>query len=308
MADWPVALAPGLAGHLSRYIPVKPIRNTGPEHIVLAQETDPGRQVVIKLLQYDASADSEVWSRRSQLLVRSGVTLGRLRHPNIVELYDFGVSPDGVLLVMEYLEGGSLDQKLATFGMLEAVDLIPIARDLASGLDYIHEGGLVHCDIRPGRIAMDAEGKCRLLGFSSARSPGATSVGGGVSLPASVIYAAPEQLAGNIVPATDQFSLAAVIYRALTGRRPFRATELVTLIGQILADTPAAPSRVRPGLPQGVDTVMARALAKNPGDRFRDCSQFADAFEDAFGRGSGQWLSRVDPEQVGKWVKRIWGR
>ncbi len=207
---------------------------------------------------------------------------------------------------MEYLEGGSLDQKLATFGMLEALDLVPIARDVARALDYIHEGGLVHCDIRPGRIAMEAEGKSRLLGFSSARSPGATSVGGGVSLPASVIYAAPEQLAGNIVPATDQFSLAAVIYRALTGRRPFRATELVTLIRQILTETPAPPSRVRPGLPQGVDAVLARALAKNPDDRFRDCSQFADAFEDAFGMGSGRWWSRVDPAKVGNWVRRIW--
>ncbi len=307
MADWPFAIAPGLAGHLSPYRPVKPVRNSGPEHICVAEETGAHRLVVIKLIQDESLVAPEIYARRRQLLIRSGVTLGKLRHPNIVATYDFGVSPDGVFVVMEYVEGASLDQKLALFGSLDAPDLISIVRGLTSALDYSHEAGLVHCDIRPARIMLDAEGKCRLMGFSAARSPGATSMGGGVSLPASLVYAAPEQLEGNIVAKTDQFSLAAVVYRAMTGRRPHRATQLVTLIRQILTETPEPPSLIRPGLPKAVDAVMARAFARNPDDRFPNCTAFADAFAEGFGMGGGPWWSRVGASRMGKLVRGIGG-
>jgi serine/threonine-protein kinase len=290
MADWNFPIAPALARHLVRYTPVKPLKGSGPEHLYLAEEAATRRLVVIKLLQEEPSTSPDLYSRRRQLLIRSGVTLSKLRHPNIIETYDFGASPDGVFVVMEYMQGGSLEQKLAAFGALGVPDVASMARGLAGALDYAHEEGLVHCDIRPDRVGFDAAGMCRLTGFAAARSPGATSMGGAVSLPGSLVYAAPEQLMGNIVAATDQFSLAGVMYRALTGRRPFRATEVVALIRQILTETPEPPSRTRPGLPRAADAVFAKALMRNPEDRFRDCSAFADALDDALGTGGNGGL------------------
>ena len=304
MAALPFSLKPALFQHLIRYVPVKPLKTSGPERIYLAQETPSGRLVVVKLLQEDPAISAEVYARRRQRLIRSGITLSKLRHPNIVEACEFGAPPDGVFVVMEYLEGGSLDQKLASFGALEGADLCSMVSELASGLDFAHRAGVVHCDIRPGQIMFDAAGRSRLMGFASARSPGATSIGGGVSLPASLVFAAPEQLQCNIEAATDQFCLAAVTYRALTGRRPFRATEVVPLIRQILTEAPEPPTRARPGLPKAVDRVLEKALARNPDDRFPDCSQFADAFGDACGLGRTRRLwARVNTGLVRKWMR-----
>ncbi len=286
----PHSIPPSLAEHLSKYARLQAIDSSGPETVYAADDTIGRRRVAIKLLSEGDSESAEAFAQRQRSLIRAATISGKLNHPNIVAIYDVGVQQGGMYLVMEYVDGGSLERKIAAQRVLDPEYAAAILLDAAAALDYAHKSGIVHCDMSPCRILVAGQGGAKIAGFSLARSLGATSVRGGATLPRSLVFAAPEQLRGDAERATDQFSLAAIAYYALTGRRPFPAPMLVTLIRQILTETPVPASRLRPELPPALDAVLQRGMAKNPADRYRDCTQFAEAVVAAFRPDQGQTL------------------
>src|SRR5262249_20951300 len=205
-----------------------------------------------------------------------------LKHPNICVLYDVGLYDGKDFLVMEYVEGITLAQRLAK-GRLPVADALKIALEMADALDKAHRSGVVHRDLKPSNIMLTAEGT-KLLDFglakarsepSDAREAASTDPTDTESLTASgtilgtLQYMTPEQLEGQNADArTDIFAFGAVLYEMITGRRAFEGKSQAGLISAILSVNPPSPSRVVSGVSPTLDHVIQRCLTKNPAQRW----------------------------------------
>src|SRR5215510_12431266 len=243
-----------------------------------ARDTRLDRAVAIKLLREHISNDPESKAR----FEREARTIAGLKHPNICVLYDVGHHDGKDFLVMEYVEGITLAQRLAK-GRLPVADSIKIALEVADALDKAHRSGVVHRDLKPGNIMLTSEGT-KLLDFglakarsepSNARETASTDPTDTESLTASgtilgtLQYMAPEQLEGQDADArTDIFAFGAVLYEMITGRRAFEGKSQAGLMSAILSANPPSPSRVVSGVPPALDHVIQRCLAKNPAQRW----------------------------------------
>src|SRR5256885_9277620 len=204
--------------------------------------------------------------------------IAQLRHPNILNVYDFGEYQGTPYMIVEYVAGGSLANKLSD-GFLDQAVALRYLRGIASGLDYAHEHGIVHRDVKPANVLLEKDntpvladfGLAKLLQGSSLKSMTGVTTG----TPA---YMAPEQVAGSKVgPAADRYSLASIAYEMLTGVIPFDGEALMELLYAQVHREPPAPSSREPSLPPGVDAVMLRGLAKGPAARWNSCTEFVDA-------------------------------
>src|SRR5690242_3936250 len=208
--------------------------------------------------------------------------IARLRHPNIVDVYDFGDFQGTPYMIVEYVPGGSLAARMAT-GPLDRETAIRILRGIAAGLDYAHAHGVVHRDVKPANVLLTAEespvladfGLAKLMQGSSLKSMTGVTTG----TPA---YMAPEQVTGERVgPAADRYSVATIAYEMLTGVIPFDGEGLMELLYAQVHRYPTPPSGRLPDLGPVVDAVIMRGLAKNPADRWESCAAFVDALERA---------------------------
>ncbi len=247
------------------------------------------RPVAIKLIHPRLAVDAQFEERfrREARLVAS------LRHPHIVQVYDYQVTDNGPVMVMEFLPGGSLKERLDDLrGQGQRLPLAEAARitgALASALDYAHRQGAVHRDVKPANVLFDREGAPVLADFGIARilddESGLTQPGTLIGTPA---YLSPEQAAGEVVgPASDLYSLGIVLYEMVTGAPPFQGTTTAILTGHASAPPPPAASRVV-GLPAAVDEILRRALAKSPADRFPSGAALAQALRNAIGAAIGE--------------------
>ncbi len=207
-------------------------------------------------------------------------TIARLQHPHILPLYDYGAEDDILYLVMAYIDGGSLGT-LIDRGPLPPKQVENLLRQIGAALDYAHREGVIHRDIKPDNILLDKEGNALLADFGIAKLSGGsasnlTATGGLVGTPA---YMAPEQGRGDeITGSADLYSLGVVIYEMLTGRQPYSAdTPMQVVIKHMNEDVPSIRNVVE-DLPASLDLVLQRALAKNPQNRYKTASEFADDF------------------------------
>jgi serine/threonine-protein kinase len=240
--------------------------------VFLADDTLLGHAVALKLLQTGAG-DAASAERQAYLrYVREAEAAGRLRHPNIVALFD--ADPARGLFVLELMPGGTLGERLALEGPLPLARARRLALDLLAALGVAHDRGIVHRDLKPANIFYDAAGNAKLGDFGAAHLAdfGQTQTGGFLG---TVAYMSPEQItAAPIGPAADVYGLGVTLFEALTGRPPFLGPDLVA---QHLGEAPPAPSALRPGLSRAHDEVLARALAKAPGERFASTAEMAVA-------------------------------
>ncbi len=208
--------------------------------------------------------------------------IAKLRHPNIVDVYDFGDFQGTPYMIVEYVPGGSLAARMAK-GPLDRQAAIRILRGIAAGLDYAHSHGVVHRDVKPANVLLTAEespvladfGLAKLMQGSSLKSMTGVTTG----TPA---YMAPEQVTGERVgPAADRYSVATIAYEMLTGVIPFDGEGLMELLYAQVHRYPTPPSGRMPDLGPAVDAVIMRGLAKNPADRWETCAAFVDALERA---------------------------
>lgn len=250
-----------------------------------ARDTRLDRTVAIKILSETLAADPQFRERFD----REGRAISQLTHPHICTLYDVGQHEGTAFLVMEYLEGATLADRLAK-GALPVDQGLTIAIAIASALDKAHRAGIVHRDLKPGNIML-TKGGAKLLDFGLAKSQGPVVGGGGQSMlpttPAHLTekgtvlgtfqYMAPEQLEGQEADArTDVFAFGVVLYEMMAGRRAFEGRTHASLIGAILKDQPPPVSSLRPLTPASLDHVVARCLAKEPDDRWHSAHDLHD--------------------------------
>jgi serine/threonine-protein kinase len=187
----------------------------------------------------------------------------------VVRTHDFGETGGVWYLTMEYVEGITVRELLDTRGRLGVSAVLALGTQLAESLVVAHEVGVIHRDIKPQNLLLDADGVLKVMDFGvarlSERSLGLTEAGLVVGTPA---YMPPEQITGEPVDhRADLYSAGAVLYECLTGRPPIEAASMVTLFARVLAETPAAPSSLVPDVPAALDDVVLQLLAKRPEDR-----------------------------------------
>jgi serine/threonine-protein kinase len=218
------------------------------------------------------AAEVEAFERR---FFREAKLAGGLSHPNIVTVYDVGRSGDLAYIAMEFLEGWSLRQVLDSGVVLPAERIAEMAAQVADGLAFAHASGIVHRDIKPANIMVLSNETVKIADFGVALLPaGSGTLDGAVF--GSPKYMSPEQVTGKVVDGrSDIFSLGAVLYEMLTGLAPFGGHELTAILYQVLNTDPPPPSSRRRQLPTAFDRIVARAMAKDPADRYQSAADFA---------------------------------
>jgi serine/threonine protein kinase len=220
--------------------------------------------------------------------------IAQMRHPNILNVYDFGEYQGTPYMIVEYVPGGSLAHRLGQ-GMLAQAAALNFLRGIAAGLDYAHSRGVVHRDIKPANVLLEPDdtpviadfGLAKLLQGSSLKSMTGVTTG----TPA---YMAPEQVTGSKVgPAADRYSLATIAYEMLTGVIPFDGEALMELLYAQVHREPPPPSTRNSSLNPRVDAVIMRGLAKDPNARWESCTAFVHALEQALAPGPAAAVART---------------
>ncbi|HXM78289.1 MAG TPA: serine/threonine-protein kinase, partial [Thermoanaerobaculia bacterium] len=271
-----MTLSPGK--RLGPYEIVAPVGAGGMGEVYRARDTRLERTVAVKVLPDHLSRDEDVRQR----FEREAKTISSLSHPHICALYDVG-SQDGIeYLVMEFLEGETLTDRLAN-GPLPVEQALRYGIEMADALEKAHRQGIVHRDLKPGNVMLTKSG-VKLLDFGLAKAVAPASANSSLTALPTVSpnltqegtilgtfqYMAPEQLEGREADArTDIFAFGAVLYEMATGRKAFEGKSQASLIGSILRDEPAPISVVQPMTPPALDRVVKTCLAKEPDDRFQ---------------------------------------
>ncbi|HKA37028.1 MAG TPA: serine/threonine-protein kinase, partial [Thermoanaerobaculia bacterium] len=273
-----MALAAG--SKLGPYEVLSAIGAGGMGEVYKARDPRLERNVAVKVLPSHLSASPEVRQR----FEREAKTISQLSHPHICALYDVG-NQDGVeYLVMEYLEGETLAQRLLN-GSIPAEQTLKYGMEIADALDKAHRQGIVHRDLKPGNVMLTKSGvKLLDFGLAKAVAPPAvsgssysvlpTQAGSNLTQEGTILgtfqYMAPEQLEGREADArTDIFAFGAVLYEMATGRKAFSGRSQASLISSIMKEEPAPISTLVPMAPPALDRVVKTCLAKDPEDRFQ---------------------------------------
>jgi len=210
---------------------------------------------------------------------------GRLHHANIVTIYDAGIEGELCYLAMEYIKGPTLSKYCSKGGLLPVPEAIKLILRVCLGLDYAHKYGIIHRDIKPSNILIDKNVTPKISDFGIARSPEQAPQLGLYGTPS---YMSPEQLNDqDIGPQGDIFSLGCVLYELLTGKKAFHGENNFATIFKVLNEEPPPVSTLRPGLPKALEAITKRALKKIPGERYRDCIEFAQQLREVLQQLSG---------------------
>ena len=227
-----------------------------------AFDVDLDRRVAVKLLA--PNADRVRFEREAR-------SAAALAHPNICALYGYGETEGRPFMVLEYLPGGSLEERLTPGRPLPDDETRRIAVDIAAGLAHAHERGLVHRDLKPSNVLFDAEGRAKIADFGIARlgeASGLTELGTVLGTATTI---SPEQAAGlAATPASDVYAFGVILYRLLTGRLPFEAEDALTLAAMHRDMPPPPLARFRADAPAALESIAMAALAKSPADRPRN--------------------------------------
>ena len=250
--------------------------------VFLARDPHLGRRVALKTYELPEGISEEMAQEFQTRLLREAHAAANLSHPHIVTVHDAGIDPGRGFpyIVMEYVPGRSLKEILAGPRRM-SLDLgLRIIDALADALDAAHKAGIVHRDIKPANVLVrESDGAVKIADFGVARLSASelTRTGTLIGSPA---YMSPEQVRGGEIDGrSDLFSLAVVLYEALTARRPFAGDDLPAVMYSVAHVTPDPPSRLVRSLPQAIDAFFERALAKEPGDRFPDGESFRAALQ-----------------------------
>ncbi len=222
-----------------------------------------GRPVAVKLMRAEEATDSERFRMEAQ-------TAGRLNHPNVVSVYDFGSHDGQFYLVMELVDGWSLAQERSLRGALAPREAAAVAAQMAAGLAAAHRQGVIHRDIKPANVMLSTDRTAKITDFGIARF--ADEAAGTLTATGKILgtadYLAPERALGRpAVPASDVYSLGCVLYELLTGRAPFRGATSLAVVQQHVDAAPPPPLHLRPETPHPLSEYVLCLLAKDPAHR-----------------------------------------
>jgi hypothetical protein len=254
----------------------------GMGEVYLAHDTRLDRPVALKVLPERFAEDKRFRER----LLRESRLAASLDHPNVVPLYDAGEIDGRLFIAMRYVDGVDLQALLRSSAPLAPERAVLIAGQLAEALDAAHQRGLVHRDVKPSNVLLDQQSghdHAYLADFGLTRSSQADGPADGQFM-GTVDYVAPEQIRGGEVDGrADQYALGCLLFECLTGSLPYRHSSEVAAIFAHLDEAPPAASERHEALPPAVDPVLARAMAKEPAQRFDSCRQLVAAAHDALG-------------------------
>jgi eukaryotic-like serine/threonine-protein kinase len=258
-----------------RYVLHEPAGEGGMATVWHATDQVLDRPVALKILRPNLAEDPGLLERfRAEALAAA-----RLNHPNIVNVFDAGTEDHTAFIVMELFEGETLRERLNRDGHLPPEEAVSVLLQALSALQFAHENGLIHRDVKPGNILLGPDGRVKVTDFGIAKAAYAdqdpTTTG---SVLGSVPYLSPEQVQGNPTDGrSDVYSAGATLYEALTGRPPFVAESNLAAAMLRLTKDPAPPRSLRPGIPRALEAVVMRALARDPEARFASAQDMTAA-------------------------------
>lgn len=247
-----------------------------------------GRRVAVKILRPDLAKDPAFQSR----FRREAQSAASLNHPNIVAVYDTGEDVLGdpsasvvvPYIVMEYVDGQTLRQLLASGRRLLPERALEITAGVLAALDYSHRHGIVHRDIKPANVMLTRTGEVKVMDFGIARAlaDASATMTAASAVMGTAQYLSPEQARGEVVDArSDLYSTGCLLYELLTGRPPFTGDSPVSVAYQHVSEAPLAPSQVDPAVPPALDALVLKSLAKSPDDRYQTAADFRTDVERA---------------------------
>jgi tRNA A-37 threonylcarbamoyl transferase component Bud32 len=277
----------GPGSRIGKYVLEQQIGHGGMAVVFRARDSQLGRPVALKIMDPSVASDREFRER----FARESKAAAAVDDPHIIPVFEAGESAGVLFIAMRYVAGGDIRSLLARVGPLPVERASAILTSVASALDAAHAAGLVHRDVKPGNMLMDAR-KGRPdhvyladFGLTKATS-GAVSLTGTGRFLGTADYAAPEQIGGRPVDGrADQYALACAAVEMITGQPPFPFKNVMDVLTAHVSEPPPPLSARRQGLPAELDAVLGRALAKSPGDRYRSCGDFTAAFRRATGAG-----------------------
>lgn len=270
--------------------------------------TDPNlrRMVAIKLIHTHLSANPNFISRFKE----EAAAVARLRHPNIVQVHDFNIDRDIYFMVMEYLTGETLQARLkrlnAAGRFMPYQEVIRFSTQLCDAVGYAHNHELVHRDIKPANIMLDLEGQAILMDFGIVKIVGGdyhTATGATLG---TAMYMSPEQIRSERVDEySDIYSLGVTLYEMVSGRTPYQADSVMTLMMMVLNDPLPDIRETRTGIPESIAAVVEKALAKEKNDRFQSMSEMAEALQavQELESSAASLATVVDDEQLSQAVE-----
>src|SRR3989449_4771366 len=252
-----------------RYRILRKLGTGGMANVYLAEDEVLGRRVAIKILDDRHAGDNQFVER----FRREAKNAASLSHPNIVSIYDRGEAEGTYYIAMESLDGRSLKELIVARGPAPIKIAIEHARQILGAIGFAHRHGIVHRDIKPHNVLVGPEGRLKVTDFGIARS-GASQMTEVGSIIGTAQYLSPEQARGSPVDQTsDLYAVGVVLYEMLTGQVPFTGDTPLEIAMKHLSEVPKPPSELRPDVPDDLDLVVLRALAKDPEDRYQTAEE-----------------------------------
>ncbi|MBD3413209.1 MAG: protein kinase [Candidatus Aminicenantes bacterium] len=264
-----------------------------------AMDPDIDRVVAIKAIRFDLVSEETDLDEMMIRFIREARSAGKLIHPNIATIYDVVKSENMTYIVMQYIEGDSLQKVISSGKKMPLEKAVHLIAQICDALDYAHKNGIIHRDIKPANILMDKEGTPYLVDFGIARveTSTITQTGRTVGTPS---YMSPEQVMGKKVDkCSDIFSLGVLLYEILTGKRPFHGDSITTVIYKIINEEPFASTEIKKSLPSGFESIISKALQKEPQKRYQTCSQLKQEL---------QAIAKLPIQETFKKPKKRWVR
>lgn len=260
-----------------RYRLIRQIGCGGMAEVYLAYDEFLQREIAFKVLDRKYAQDREAIER----FRREARNAASLRHPNIVATHDRGETEDGTYyIVMEYLEGGTLEDLIEEAGPLPPREAAEIAVEISDALQLAHESGVIHRDIKPQNILLSKSGEAKVADFGIARAASATTMTQAGSILGTVHYISPEQALGEpATPRSDLYSLGVVLYEMLTGELPYDAETPVGVVMKHVSGLSRSPRDANPDVPEELDALVSLLLSRDPEERYPDAATLADDLE-----------------------------
>ncbi len=274
---------------IGQYVIQSHIQKGGMADVYYAIDQGLDRPVALKILDSELIQKDETFIRRFR---REARAVARLRHPNIVQIYTTGMTPDNYYYIaMEYIRGGSLAEQLQTLShqgqVLETKRTLYIVRQVASALAAAHRAGIIHRDIKPSNILLRSDGEPVLTDLGIAKMQSEKTITRVDELVGTPYYMSPEQVSSQPVDArSDLYSLGMIMYEMLTGKRPFTGNTPWEILSKHMTETPRPVEELRPDILPSMALIVHTCLAKDPEDRYQSADELVAALDTALRRGS----------------------
>jgi len=251
--------------------------------VYLAQDPFIDRLVAIKTTLTSPPKDPQGLEQFQQRFFNEAQAVGKLMHPHIVSVHDATVETDRCYLVMEYVDGTTLKEHCLEKNLLSLEKVVKIIFQCAKALDYAHQNGVIHRDIKPGNIMISTKGEAKISDFGIATVKGASGLSRSGGLTGSVHYMSPEQLRNvPLTPQTDLFSLGVVMYEILTGTKPFQGDTDISTVYKITNEDPEPLQNHKRDVPESLERIVVRALEKDLERRYQSGLQLASELSASF--------------------------